>query len=120
VFSDLLQLNRGRDFIWTDTSGPAVMEPTAGMDDESVFLVRRDLAGSLATSGLTLMWTVLLNKERRDHDHGGVNDDLAYVSASATYVLENGQVVLVSSTATHRMAGASTGTPVPWSLRPEA
>lgn len=116
---DLLHLNRGSDFTWTDASGAAVIDPTAGIDGSSVLLMRRDLADVLARMDLTIMWTVLLNKERRDHDYGGMNPDLARVSASATYILESGPVELVSSTATHRKAGDFTGAAVPWSLRPD-
>lgn len=117
VLSELLHLNRGKDFAWTDAAGLAVVDPTAGMDGSSVLLMRRDLADVLDENDLTLMWTVLLNKELRDHDHGGMNPDISRVSASATYVLEDRSVELVSSTATHRKAGDFTGIAVPWSLR---
>jgi hypothetical protein len=116
VLNDLLSLSHGRDFTWTDGSGTAVTDPSAGMDDVSVLLMRRDLADSLAQNGLTLMWTVLLNKERRDHDYSRENSDLAWVSASGTYVLENGRVELVSSSAMHRKAG-DIESAVLWSLR---
>lgn len=117
ALTNLLSLNRGRDFAWTDADGLAVVDPTVGMDGPSVLLMRRDLAGALHGNDLTLMWTVLLNKERLDHDYRGANADTRWVSASATYVLEDGSVALISSVATHRKAGDFMGAPVAWSLR---
>lgn len=117
ALNDLLDLRHGKDFTWTDASGAAVVDPSAGDNGESVLLMRRNLADLLSGNGLTLMWTVLLSKERRGDDFGRGDPHRAVVSSSATYVLDHGVVELISNPATHRVAGDTTGTPIPWTLR---
>ncbi|EWS82446.1 hypothetical protein BF93_10880 [Brachybacterium phenoliresistens] len=114
---DLLQLRAGRDFCWTDDIGLAVQDPSAGMNESSTLLMRRDLSDRLAEAGYSLFWTVLLNKERHDHSYGRPSEDYRWVSASASYVLEGPAVELVASNAWHCRPGEGRTKTITWGLK---
>lgn len=114
---DLLQLRRGHDFSWTDDIGLAVQDPSAGMNESSTLLIRRDLDARLAEAGFSLFWTVLLNKQRQDHSYGRPDDSYRWVSASASYVLAGTAVELVASNAWRCRPGEGRFTPITWDLR---
>lgn len=119
VLYKTLKMNRGRDFKWTDSSGLAAWDPTAGMDEAATLVLRRDLAEQLQAQGYTLFWTVLLNKLRHDHDYGRrPRQKYRWLSASASYVLDGDDIELVSTFAVRLRPGQGKPTPVGWSVRP--
>lgn len=114
---DLLQLHPGRDFRWTDDNGLAVQDPSAGMNDASTLVVRRDLTDRLSDAGYSLFWTVLLNKQRNDHNYGRPNGDYRWVSASASYLMARSTVELIASKAWRCQPGEGRSTPITWNLK---
>ena len=113
---DILQLRPGRDFRWSDDIGLAVQDPSAGMNEPSVLLMRRDLSDRLDAAGYRLFWTVLLNKQIHDHSFSQPSEDYRWVSASAAYVLADTGVELVASNAWHCRPGEGRTTPIAWDL----
>lgn len=118
---DLLHLNRGKDFRWTDDAGLAVFDPTAGMNEASTLVMRRELVDQLAAEGYTLFWTVLLNKLRHDHDHDYTSrpgKDYRWISASASYAMK-GKTIELNSTYSARLRATGGGDPQPviWTPR---
>ena len=114
---DLLQLNPGRDFRWTDDSGLVIQDPSAGLSTSSTLLLRRDMTDRLADSGLSLFWTVLLNKERQDHSYSLADDDYRWVSASASYTVVDGTIVLIASRAWSCERGKGRTKSIKWGLK---
>lgn len=115
---DLLGLRHGNDFRWDDAGGLAVTDPTAGVDEASTLVMRRDLTANLQAAGYSLFWTVLLNKQRLDHKHGFPGDDYRWVSASASYVMSGEVVECISGKASLRSPGPDGDQePVEWTLR---
>lgn len=116
---DLLDLRRGNDFHWDGADGLAVFDPTAGMDEASTLVMRRDLTDRLAKAGYNLFWTVLLNKQRHDHnnyDRPGPN--VRWLSASASYLAAGENVECVSANAWRRCPyGEGDPEPVEWNVR---
>jgi len=115
---NLLQLRPGRDFQWPDGTGLAVQDPSVAVNEVSTLLLRRDLTECLAAAGFCLFWTVLMNKQRQDHDHVRPNDDYRWVSASASYLIDEGRIELVASKAWLCLPGVGRSTPITW--RPKA
>lgn len=114
---DLLELRPGHDFRWTDKNGLAVQDPSAGMNEASTLVLRRDLTDRLADAGFSLFWTVLLNKQRHDHNYGRRDDDYRWVSASASYVVEGSTVELIASNAWSCKPGEGRSSPITWNLK---
>ncbi|MDP3949177.1 NACHT domain-containing NTPase [Microbacterium sp.] len=114
---DLLQLRPGRDFQWTDDNGLAVQDPSAGMNEASTLLLRRDLTDRLADVGFSLFWTVLLNKQRHNQSYGRPDDDYRWVSASGSYVVAGSRVELIASNAWRCQPGEGRSTPITWDLK---
>lgn len=99
----LLSLQDGRDFKWCDARGDlAAADLTVGDAKGSAFIVRRDLMSKLAEEGLTVFWTVLINKQRRYDEFQRSPDELTWVSASASYLWEDGRVRRVGAIASRR------------------
>ena len=96
---DALDLDPGKDFHWSDRGGVALADPTAGVDEASTLVMRRDLAEPLARSGYTLFWTVLLNKQRNDHTYNRPKKKYRWISASASYLLTDVGVDLLAAKA---------------------
>lgn len=118
VLFKTLQLVQSTDFRWRDHRGSAVTDPTAGMDETSTLVMRRDLASSLADAGYGLFWTVLANKLRHDHTYGRPGKKYRWLSASASYLSIGESVTLVSSDAwLCRPVPGGDPKPVPWALR---
>jgi hypothetical protein len=115
---DALDLRRSGDFEWADVNGLALSDPTAGVEETSTLVVRRDLVGNLASAGFTLFWTVLLNKQRQDHTYGAPDDDYRWLSASAAYLMTAGELRCLSAKASRR-GPYGTGEPevVKWVVR---
>jgi len=115
---ELLEMNRGKDFQWTNPQGLAAWDPTAGMDEAATLVLRRELVQRLKEQGYTLFWTVLLNKLRHDRDFGRPGRKYRWLSASASYVMKGDDVELVSTYAARlRPGGQTKPSPVAWSLR---
>jgi hypothetical protein len=115
---DLLELQRGLDFTWANPAGVAVYSPSNQLHEPQTCLMRRDLSQHLANAGFTLFWTVLLNKQRHDHDYGRPDDDYRWISASASYILSGGAVERIDAIATIRSAGPhGRRTAIPWRIR---
>ena len=56
-------------FVGSTRRGQPVFDPTAGMDETSTLVMRRDLSHRLSSAGYGVFWTVLLNKLRNDHTY---------------------------------------------------
>ncbi|WP_029458575.1 NACHT domain-containing protein [Dietzia alimentaria] len=117
---DALTLGRGADFHWNDADGLAVFDPTAGMEQASTLVMRRDLVGRVEDAGYRLFWTVLLNKQLYDHDYGLVSrygSDIRWLSASASYLVAGEKVECVSANAwACRPIGDRERKPVEWNI----
>lgn len=80
--------------------------------------MRRDLLPLLTTAGLTLFWTVLASNELHSTDpvsHPG--SDYRWVSATASYLLSDGTINLVSAAATRCAPGPETEHAIEWTPR---
>jgi hypothetical protein len=97
VLFTLLNLNRGQDFTWTDRSGPAVLDPTAGITNVAALVMRRDLAQTLSDAGYTLFWTAHLTRRNLTDDFEADN---ASLTTSASYLLVNDTLEHIPGTTT--------------------
>ena len=97
---DLLDLTRAGDFVWTSHEGAIiVMDPSVTEGSPSSLLVDREEASSrLASEGFTIFWTVLVGKDLTGDFPSG-DEDQRWVSASAAYALDKGEVVRLGATA---------------------
>jgi hypothetical protein len=85
---EVLNLIHGADFTWNDGSGTAICDPSATSGGPATLAIRRDLLPRLASAGLTLFWTVLIENELHNTDplsHPG--DEYRWASASASYIV---------------------------------
>lgn len=114
---EILQLRPGRDFRWSDDTGLAIQDPSAGMNEASTLVMRRDLTERLADAGFSLFWTVLLNKRRHDHRYGRPDDEYRWVSASASYLAAGSTVELIASNAWRCQPGEGRSNPITWNLK---
>ena len=115
---DLLDLRRDDDFRWVDAKGPAVLDPTAGMDETSTMVMRRDLSDRLSSAGYNVFWTVLLNKLRNDHTYRRPGPEYRWLTASASYLQTSQTVELVSANAWRcRTYPGGDPQPVEWTVR---
>jgi hypothetical protein len=114
---EMLGLSNGRDFRWQGADGLAVQDPSAAMGGPGSLLLQRDLAARLRVEGgMTVFWTVLVGRELHQPDHRPA-DDYRWVSASASYVLEDDTVRKVHSVATRCRPGPATELEVAWPVR---
>ncbi|MGW6276194.1 hypothetical protein [Kribbella sp. NPDC055071] len=81
---NVLNLNRGQDFTWTDPSGPAVLDPTAGITTVGALVMRRELAQTLSDAGYALLWTAQVTRRNLTDDFEADN---ASLTTSASYLL---------------------------------
>jgi len=115
---DVLDLRHGNDFRWADSIGLAVSDPTAGMGEASTLVMRRDLLDRLAAAGYSLFWTVLLNKQRNDHDYERPGPKYRWLSASASFLMTGETIQCVSSGARRcRPFPGGDPKPVAWRVR---
>lgn len=118
ILFDTLDLRHGNDFQWADTTGIAVLDPTAGMNEASTLVMRRDLTDRLAAAGYNLFWTVLLNKQRNDHNYGRPGANYRWLSASASYLMTGATIECLSADASRRSPhGEGDPEPVEWKIR---
>jgi hypothetical protein len=95
----LLGLRRGVDFKWADEAGLAAMDPSVDHGGPASLAIRRDVVRRITESGLTLFWTALVGYDLVHHFLEPRDDDLRWVSASASYLLEEGRITRASSNA---------------------
>lgn len=80
--------------------------------------MRRDLMTTIAAAGYSLFWTVLLNKQRHDHNYGRPESKYRWLSASASYLMTAEAVECVSANAWRcRPAPGGDPKPVEWIVR---
>jgi hypothetical protein len=116
---DALGLAHGVDLSWYDASGTVtVRDPSAINHGPSTLVMRRDLLPRLTAAGLTLFWTVAISSELHSTDpisHPG--SDYRWVGGSASYLLEDSTITLISATAAFYKPGPKSEHSVKWALR---
>lgn len=115
---DVLGLAHGADFAWNDASGTAIRDPSAAAGGPATLAMRRDLLPRLSSAGLTLFWTVLIGNELNNTDpvsHPG--SEYRWVSASASYILSEGTINLISANAARYAPGPETERTLKWGPR---
>lgn len=117
----LLGLSRGADFSWSNSSGAAIINPSHYVQEPHTCLLRRELSQLLSESGMTIFWTVLLNKQLLQHDYSGLGEDYRWISASTSYILNDGVIENIDAVATRRKPGMYGGEeePIHWNVRRE-
>ena len=96
----LLDLTRADDFAWANQEGITIVkDPSVTEGKPSSLLVdREETSPRLVSEGLTVFWTVLGGKDL-EGDFSGGGEDQRWVSASAAYALDRGEVVRLGATA---------------------
>ena len=112
---DLLDLIRADDFAWANQEGTIIVkDPSVTEGKPSSLLVRREEASSrLVSEGLTVFWTALGGKDLTG-DFSGGDEDQRWVSASAAYALDSGEVVRLGATARLCAPGPKETATLPW------
>ncbi|MXW62031.1 MAG: hypothetical protein F4Z53_01095 [Acidimicrobiales bacterium] len=115
LLHDLVGLNGGKDFLWTDHEGAVVaLDPSVSAGGETSLVVDRDvLLTALSDNGLTLFWTVLVGKDLMRGSFGD-DDSAQQVSASASYVLAEDSVRRCGASARALSRSAPDGLPRDW------
>ena len=113
---DALQLSKGRDFRWRDSTGVAVHDPSVDIGGPDALVMRRDLVPLLGDSGMTLFWTVLAGHELHRPDHTPPGDDYRWVSASASYILNGDRVERIHAVVRRCRPGPTTDYEVEWPI----
>ena len=111
---NLLQLANGVDFAWRDGFGVAVCDPSVVLGGPSCLAMRRDLLLRLADANLTLFWTALIEKQLHRSDDPMPHDDYRWVTASASYIVNDGKIQQLSARALQCRPGPSTEREVAW------
>lgn len=116
--NDALGLTHGKDFTWNDASGTAIQDPSPTAGGPTTLIMRYDLLPQLTGAGLSLFWTVLIGNELNNTDitsHPG--SEYRWVSASASYVLSEGTINLISANAARYAPGPRTERTLNWTPR---
>ncbi|WP_317232573.1 NACHT domain-containing protein [Clavibacter capsici] len=111
---ELLELQRGVDFMWAKGDDLVVMDASSRGGQPSTLLMRRDQIRALEEQGLTLFWTVLIGHEHNNGDHLPPDDDYKWITASASYIYEEGDVRLIGSQAAQFKTGPDKIRDVSW------
>lgn len=115
---DVLSLTNGVDFAWSDASGTAIHDPSAASGGPATLAMRRDLLPKLTSAGLTLFWTVLIGNELNNTDPiSRPGNEYRWVSASASYILSNDSVNLISAAAARYAPGPEIDHKLVWTPR---
>lgn len=114
---EMLRLSAGVDFTWRDASGTAVQDPSVVMGGPGTLVVRRDLVPQLIEEGFTLFWTVLAGKELHNSDHVIPRDDYRWVSASASYILNDKGIEQIDAIASRCSSGPTIEHQLEWSTK---
>lgn len=114
--AQILGITHGLDFVWNREAEPALQDPSFRYGGPNSLMMRAELEDVLAQSGFTVFWTVLMNQELVGRDWWTEPEpDYQWVSASASYILSNGQVSLVDSRASLNRSGAGAVAELAWS-----
>ena len=114
----MLSLTNGVDFAWSDASGTAIHDPSAASGGPATLAMRRDLLPKLTSAGLTLFWTVLIGNELNNTDPiSRPGNEYRWVSASASYILSNDSVNLISAAAARYAPGPEIDHKLVWTPR---
>ena len=111
---DVLRLRRGVDFVWRDGTGVGAHDPLVAIGGPSTLLMRRDLLPRLAEAGLTVFWTMLAACELHHDTFARRDDDYRWVSASASYIVDDGSVEHVAQVARRSRSGPTTESELAW------
>lgn len=114
---DALRLSKGRDFRWHDSSGLAVHDPSVVLGGPGALVMRRDLVPLLHTAGMTIFWTVLAGHELHRQDHMPPGEDYRWVSASASYILNDDRIERIHALASRCRPGPTTEYQIEWVTR---
>jgi hypothetical protein len=114
---NLLGLSNGVDFAWRDRSGVAVLDPSVLQSGPSCLVMRRDLLSRLADAGFALFWTALIEKQLQRSDDPMPHDDYRWVTASASYSVDDGRIEQVAARALRCRPGPSTEYELAWAPR---
>jgi hypothetical protein len=79
--------------------------------------MRRDLASRLQADDITVFWTVLVGCELHLPDHQHPGDEYRWVTASASYVLDDDRIMKAHSVAKRCCPGPVTEHDVEWGCR---
>ncbi len=112
---DLLDLTRADDFAWANQEGAIIVkDPSVTEGSPSSLLVgREEVSSRLISESLTIFWTVLGGKDLTG-DFSGGGEDQRWVSASAAYALDSGEVVRLGATARLCAPGSKETATLPW------
>jgi hypothetical protein len=114
---DLLGLSKGVDFVWRDATGIAVQDPAVVAGGPGSLVMRRDLGKRLADAGVTIFWTVLVGKELHRSYLSPPDDDLRWVSASASYLLDSNGIDQLGARAIRCAPGPTTERVLDWAIK---
>lgn len=113
----ILGLTHGVDFCWSDSAGAAVFDPSTKLAGPKTLLVRRDLIPKLANLGFTVFWTVLSEHELFPSQPGNIGNNYKFVSASASYLLNDGKIEMIASHANQHSRDSQKPQHVNWKIR---
>lgn len=114
---ELLELRSGTDFVWRDNQGVAVFDPAPSSGRPNGLLMRRELLRKIQDAGHELFWTVLVGHENSVPDHGFPKGDYQYITASASYRVNENRITLIHSLANLLTADSELSSRVPWSIK---
>jgi hypothetical protein len=114
---DALGVSSGVDFRWDNASGLAVHDPSVCLGGPGALVMRRDLVPVLHASGTTVFWTVLVGNELHRRHHIPTGDDYRWVSASASYILNDERIERVHALASRCRPGPTTEHRIDWVTR---
>ena len=116
--ASVLAIADGKDFVYSDSKGVAVWDPSVRAGGPATLMMRRDLATRVADAGLTLFWAVLIGNER--NSDGIPPDDYRCVNASGSYVLDGNRIKLIDASAHRDSPGPTVETHLTWQPKSEA
>ncbi|GAA2388681.1 ATP-binding protein [Dactylosporangium salmoneum] len=111
---DILRLRRGVDFVWRDVNGVGVHDPSVAVGGPATLLMRRDLLPRLADAGRSIFWTVLVGCELHHDTFASRDDNYRWISASASYIVDDGAVEHVARLARRYRSGPTTESELDW------
>ena len=112
---DILNLSRIEDFRWVNEHGLVVKDPSIPDGGPSSLLASRDdTVPQLLGQGLSVFWTVLAGKDMVVPHSPSIDSTKRWISASASYALDNREVVRLSATAQVEGPYGGNETRLPW------
>lgn len=112
---DVLGLSRTEDFSWASNDGLVVKDPSITDGGPSSLLAsRRETVPRLRDHGISVLWTVLVGIDLVVPHSPHTDPARRWISASAAYALDNGEVVRLSATAQVEGPYEGNETRLPW------